>query len=208
MTPLPAARPAARRVQFAELMKVHATSLFTRSIKGILVLGSLGLAACSTPLPPVEAPPPSAPVEAPPPPPPAPEPPPPPPAPLALPSPIKFSNGTARLDKESDATLQYVLDYLAQNPKLEHLRVEGHTDDRGGAAANQKLSEDRALSVSRWLVEHGVDCKRLRPLGFGDTLPVADNTTEEGRAQNRRTVFIDHEVAHEGGHSAGDACAK
>ena len=125
---------------------------------------------------------------------------------LKLPGGIKFATGKADLLPESEPALTYVVEYMAKTPNLKQLRVEGHTDNQGQPAANQKLSEDRAYSVSRWLVTHGVDCRRLVPLGYGDTKPIADNNTEEGRAQNRRTVFIDHRVRHEGSHHAGDPC--
>jgi OOP family OmpA-OmpF porin len=88
------------------------------------------------------------------------------------------------------------------------MRIEGHTDNRGVRASNQKLSEARAFAVAKWLVSHGIDCKRVLPLGFGDTEPVADNGSEDGRAQNRRTVFVDNRSAHDGGRAAGDPCGK
>ena len=66
------------------------------------------------------------------------------------------------------------------------LRVEGHTDNVGAAAANQALSEKRAQAVKAWLVNHGVGTDRLVAKGLGDTKPVEDNSTDEGRAKNRR----------------------
>jgi OOP family OmpA-OmpF porin len=87
------------------------------------------------------------------------------------------------------------------------LRIEGHTDNRGAPARNQKLSEERASAVAHWLVQHGVDCKRLVPVGYGDSDPIADNGSDEGRAQNRRTVFVDSRNSKSGGRPAGDPCA-
>jgi len=69
---------------------------------------------------------------------------------------------------------------------LNALRVEGHTDNQGSAAANQALSEKRAQAVVAWLTSHGVAAARLTAKGFGQTKPVADNAAEEGRAKNRR----------------------
>jgi OOP family OmpA-OmpF porin len=66
------------------------------------------------------------------------------------------------------------------------VRVEGHTDWTGPEAYNQGLSERRAASVKRYLVEHGVDASRLTTRGFGESQPIAPNTTREGRARNRR----------------------
>jgi outer membrane protein OmpA-like peptidoglycan-associated protein len=67
-----------------------------------------------------------------------------------------------------------------------HFEVQGHTDNVGGKGANQKLSDDRAATVVGWLVKNGVDKARLTAKGYGDTQPVAENTSDEGRAKNRR----------------------
>jgi len=64
--------------------------------------------------------------------------------------------------------------------------VEGNTDNQGNATANQTLSEKRAQSVVAWLTAHGVLAARLTAKGFGQTKPVADSSTEDGRAKNRR----------------------
>jgi OOP family OmpA-OmpF porin len=130
------------------------------------------------------------------------------PEPLKLPAPVMFATGTANLADTSEPALKYVLEYLSKSPDVKAMRIEGHTDSRGMASANQKLSEKRAVAVARWLVDHGADCKRVVPMGYGDTDPVADNGTEEGRAQNRRTVFVDQASGRAGGQSAGDPCSK
>ena len=67
------------------------------------------------------------------------------------------------------------------------IQIEGHTDNVGSAADNQKLSENRAKAVVSYLNSKGISPGRLLAKGYGATKPVADNTTEEGRAQNRRT---------------------
>jgi outer membrane protein OmpA-like peptidoglycan-associated protein len=64
--------------------------------------------------------------------------------------------------------------------------IEGHTDDRGGEAMNQELSERRAARVKAWLVEAGVDGERLETKGLGQTRPALPNDSEAGRAANRR----------------------
>jgi len=66
------------------------------------------------------------------------------------------------------------------------LRIEGHTDSTGTREGNQALSQQRAAAVVAWLVKNGVAVSRLAAVGLGDTKPVADNKTEEGRARNRR----------------------
>lgn len=66
------------------------------------------------------------------------------------------------------------------------LVVEGHTDSQNTDEFNQKLSEDRAKAVVAWLVKNGIAPGRLQPVGYGESRPVADNDTAEGRALNRR----------------------
>ena len=67
--------------------------------------------------------------------------------------------------------------------------MHGHTDNRGARAYNQRLSEERAASVLRYLIEHGVEKERLESRGFGPDEPKTTNDTEEGRATNRRVEF-------------------
>jgi OOP family OmpA-OmpF porin len=68
--------------------------------------------------------------------------------------------------------------------------VEGHTDWVGTDAYNQGLSERRANSVKRYLVEHGIDESRLSTVGYGESRPIASNETREGRALNRRVELL------------------
>lgn len=68
--------------------------------------------------------------------------------------------------------------------------VEGHTDNVGTPASNKTLSEARAKSVVTAIVSQGISADRLTPVGFGQDKPVADNTTEEGRAKNRRVELV------------------
>jgi OOP family OmpA-OmpF porin len=136
---------------------------------------------------------------------------------VELPGPVVFETGSDKLSPESDAVLEHVQKYLEETPDVTLLRIEGHTDDVGDDASNQKLSELRSMAVAMWLVAKGIDCKRLIPVGFGETKPVAPNTTEEGRAQNRRTAFFNAAINKRpiagkpvdgGGTRAGDPCAK
>lgn len=134
---------------------------------------------------------------------------------LELPGPVVFETGKADLKPESDAVLQIVHDYMKATPKVTLLRIEGHTDSDGGDAANDTLSQARSMSVAQWLVGKGIECKRLLPVGFGESKPIADNNTEEGKAQNRRTAFVNAAVNDKpiggmpvdgGGKKSGDPC--
>lgn len=101
---------------------------------------------------------------------------------------VFFETAKWDLKEESTVELDKLVMLMGENPKMRVL-LEGHTDDVGSDAANQKLSENRAKSVYDYLVKNGVDAVRLQYKGYGESKPIADNTTEEGRAQNRRTVF-------------------
>jgi len=78
---------------------------------------------------------------------------------------------------------------LNDNPEITKVEVQGHTDNRGGAALNKALSQKRAAAVMKALVTRGIDKSRLVAKGYGPDLPIADNTTDEGRQQNRRVQF-------------------
>jgi OOP family OmpA-OmpF porin len=109
---------------------------------------------------------------------------------LVLPAPVTYETGKDTLTPEGTAALDYVVEYLKAKDYISLVRVEVHTDSDGDDAANQTLSEKRALAVAKALIAKGVDCKRLIPVGFGETKPVAANDTPENKAQNRRTVFV------------------
>jgi OmpA-OmpF porin, OOP family len=98
---------------------------------------------------------------------------------------IHFDTGKSTIQPDSESTLKQVVALLQQNPDLK-LRVEGHTDNQGNAAANQALSEKRAQAVVAWLVAQGIPANRLSAQGFGQSKPVAENSTDDGRAKNRR----------------------
>ena len=102
---------------------------------------------------------------------------------------IHFATGSATIQADSEAILQQIVALMQGNPALK-LRVEGHTDNQGAAAANQTLSQKRAQAVVAWLTSHGVPAPRLTAQGFGASKPVADNGTEDGRAKNRRVELV------------------
>jgi outer membrane protein OmpA-like peptidoglycan-associated protein/tetratricopeptide (TPR) repeat protein len=99
---------------------------------------------------------------------------------------IFFDVNKYDLKTTSQVELDRVADLLRQNPTLK-IQIEGHTDNAGSPAENQKLSEHRAQAVVAYLISKGISASRLAYKGFGETKPIADNKTEEGRAQNRRT---------------------
>lgn len=102
---------------------------------------------------------------------------------------ILFDTGKASIKPQSQALLQEVRALLTQDPQL-RLSIVGHTDNVGNAKANAELSTRRAEAVVTHLVSQGIAPQRLKSAGKGDTAPVADNRTEEGRARNRRVELI------------------
>lgn len=104
---------------------------------------------------------------------------------LSVPSGITFATDSATIDPQFRPTLDQVADVLAEYRQT-YVDVYGHTDSTGSDAHNQMLSERRAGSVADYLATRGVQRARLGTRGFGETQPVADNGTDEGRAANRR----------------------
>ena len=98
---------------------------------------------------------------------------------------ITFETGSATLTAASDAQLNEVATLLKDNAAV-HIKVGGYTDNTGDAAANLKLSSERAAAVKDALIAKGVDAARVESEGYGVEHPVASNDSEEGRAQNRR----------------------
>ncbi|MGH8460415.1 MAG: OmpA family protein [Stenotrophobium sp.] len=98
---------------------------------------------------------------------------------------VKFEFDSARLTPDSKVILNQVADTLNSYPDI-NVDVEGHTDYIGSDAYNMGLSERRADAVKDYLVSHGVAGKRMTPIGYGKTRPIASNETAEGREQNRR----------------------
>ncbi|MEM9932736.1 MAG: OmpA family protein [Bacteroidota bacterium] len=101
---------------------------------------------------------------------------------------IFFESGSYELKKASNAELQFLVNYLKQNPGLT-IEIQGHTDDVGSPSSNQSLSQKRAEVVKDYLLQSGTSTDRITAKGYGESQPVADNATEEGKAANRRTEF-------------------
>ncbi|MFH0902981.1 MAG: OmpA family protein [Pseudomonadota bacterium] len=102
---------------------------------------------------------------------------------------IHFEFRKATIKADSHQLLLEVVKALGDSPTID-VRIEGHTDSRGAETTNMKLSQARADSVKQFLVVHGIAAERLVAVGYGETIPIADNRTEQGRELNRRVEFI------------------
>jgi len=101
---------------------------------------------------------------------------------------IRFDLDSARIRPDSARTLGQILKLLQNRTSL-RLSIEGHTDSTGAASYNRALSERRARAVVAWLAAQGIAADRLRAVGMGESVPVADNATPQGRALNRRVAL-------------------
>ena len=102
---------------------------------------------------------------------------------------INFDFNSDKIRDESKTVLSQVVEVLKKNSEWK-MTIEGHTDNIGGEKFNQVLSEKRAASVRKFLVDAGIDESRLTAKGVGMTKPIAKNTSEEGRARNRRVELV------------------
>src|SRR5690606_14433014 len=102
---------------------------------------------------------------------------------------VKFKTASDAILPESNEILQAVKTIMQENPDIELVSIEGHTDSRGGAAYNRALSKRRAASVVRWLIRAGIDKSRFTSQGFGPDKPIDTNETDAGRQNNRRVEF-------------------
>lgn len=103
---------------------------------------------------------------------------------------IHFEFDKATIKPESFDLLNEIATVINDNPRIERINIEGHTDAMGSDEYNQQLSAARSESVRKYLVEHGVVADRLTNEGFGESRPIASNDTDEGRQTNRRVEFI------------------
>ena len=102
---------------------------------------------------------------------------------------IEFDYDSASIRPESFSILSQVALTLRANPQLQRIRVEGHTDDRGSDLYNLDLSQRRAESVMRYLIQRGVDPRRLEARGYGKREPLMPGSSDKARAKNRRVEF-------------------
>ncbi len=104
---------------------------------------------------------------------------------LTMPDAITFDFGQSTLKPQFYGVLGNLANTLNQFPDT-RIQVAGHTDNIGSDASNLKLSQDRANSVRAYLASVGVAQQRMQAVGYGESRPIADNSTDAGRAQNRR----------------------
>ncbi|MGB5929266.1 MAG: OmpA family protein, partial [Cyclobacteriaceae bacterium] len=102
---------------------------------------------------------------------------------------ILFRRGTPEILPGSENDLRRVYEVLSENPGI-RIELGGHTDNRGSGRLNLKLSRERVEAVKAYLVEMGIDDKRIEGVGYGGTKPIASNSTEETRRLNRRVEFV------------------
>ncbi len=102
---------------------------------------------------------------------------------------ILFDVDKATIKPQSMGTINEIYKLLEKDPSLK-FEIDGHTDNTGDAKHNIELSQQRADAVRTKLVDMGIDASRLSTKGFGDTKPIADNSTPEGKANNRRVEFV------------------
>jgi len=102
---------------------------------------------------------------------------------------VNFDTGKATIKPDSAKTLDDAADALKIATGM-RIEIGGHTDNVGTPESNMKLSQDRAQAVMAALVQRGIDASRITAKGYGQTVPIADNRTEEGRAKNRRVEMV------------------
>src|SRR5439155_14873858 len=101
-----------------------------------------------------------------------------------------FKFGKSVLPDEAKAKLDELVNQMKADPKGAFFEIEGHTDNTGTKALNEKLGMERAEAVKRYLYEqHQIPLHKMNVISYGSDKPVAPNTTKEGRAQNRRVVI-------------------
>jgi outer membrane protein OmpA-like peptidoglycan-associated protein len=109
---------------------------------------------------------------------------------IVLPGSVLFLSGESQLTGAAQQKLAMVAEALAPQADSHDITVEGHTDSQGTPTSNQVLSESRARAVMDYLVSRGVRAQAITSVGIGQSRPIADNGSPEGRANNRRVEII------------------
>jgi outer membrane protein OmpA-like peptidoglycan-associated protein len=115
------------------------------------------------------------------------------PAPLYVRDSVLFSPGSSRLNAQSQAVLDLGILLMQQNPAI-RIDIQGHTDSDGTDEYNMRLSQERVDTIHEYATSMGIDPSRLSSQAFGESRPIADNHTEDGKAKNRRVEFTLHDV--------------
>lgn len=102
---------------------------------------------------------------------------------------LNFEQGSAKITKESYEILDKLAVYIS-NRSEEKFEIAGHTDADGSEKYNEVLSQERAQNVQQYLIAIGVNPSQLRSAGYGESKPIAENNSEEGKAKNRRTELV------------------
>jgi outer membrane protein OmpA-like peptidoglycan-associated protein len=102
---------------------------------------------------------------------------------------VFFATNRATIRSVSFALLGDVARAMKDNPKIK-VEIQGHTDSQGNDAFNLRLSQKRAEAVRTYLIKQGITSDRMVAQGYGENIPIADNRTAGGRAQNRRVEFV------------------
>jgi outer membrane protein OmpA-like peptidoglycan-associated protein len=102
---------------------------------------------------------------------------------------VRFATNSYEINNTINSIMDAFAEYLNANPRF-HVVLQGHTDNVGSDQDNVILSENRAKTIYNYLIAKGIGKSRLSYKGYGASKPIADNSTEEGRARNRRTVFV------------------
>lgn len=112
---------------------------------------------------------------------------------------IQFDDNRATIRSVSFELMDGIGAVITKNPQIKRIRIEGHASAEGSRRHNRTLSAARARSVMKYLRDHGVPAGELVAVGYGSDRPIADNTTAEGREQNRRVEFVivEQDVVHQ-----------
>ncbi len=103
---------------------------------------------------------------------------------------VQFAFDKANILPVSHSLLDEVADVIQKNQRIKKIEVQGHASSEGDPDHNMKLSDARAAAVMSYLLSKGISKDRLVSKGYGSTVPIADNSTPDGREQNRRVQFI------------------
>jgi peptidoglycan-associated lipoprotein len=103
---------------------------------------------------------------------------------------VKFKTGRAELPDTGKEILDNLLEQLKTENKNVYIEIQGYTDSRGSDKYNMKLGEDRAESVRRYLAENGIPLHRINTISYGESRPLASNSSSDGRSKNRRVVVL------------------